>query len=77
MNIYLISQDRNSNWDTYDSFVAVSASEDLARKLLPEGPEDPDIDVWTDSEFVRVWLVGTADSKYEEGDILCTSFNAG
>lgn len=35
MNIYLISQNHNNNWDTYDSAVVVAESEDIAKRMHP------------------------------------------
>ena len=35
MNIYLVSQDINRNYDTYDSFVCIAESEDAARMMHP------------------------------------------
>jgi len=37
MNLYLISQDLNNNYDTYDSAVVAAKSEDDARKIHPTG----------------------------------------
>ncbi len=35
MNIYLLKQDINNEYNTYDSFVAVAESEDDARTIYP------------------------------------------
>lgn len=37
MNLYLISQDANNNYDTYDSAVVCAENEDGARKTNPGG----------------------------------------
>ena len=37
MNIYLISQNVNQDYDTYDSAVVVAADEDSARHIHPYG----------------------------------------
>ena len=36
MNIYLVSQNENSDYDTYDSFVCYASSEEEARNMLPD-----------------------------------------
>jgi len=35
MNIYLLSQDINNNYDTYDSVIVIAESEEEARKIHP------------------------------------------
>ena len=37
MNIYLLSQDINNDYDTYDSMVVSAKDEDEARKIHPDG----------------------------------------
>ncbi|ADV46459.1 hypothetical protein [Nitratifractor salsuginis] len=37
MNIYLLSQDENTGYDTYDSMVVYAEDEDQARKISPDG----------------------------------------
>ena len=36
MKIYLVSQDENIGWDTYDSFVVVCKDEETARRARPD-----------------------------------------
>ena len=92
MNLYLISQDTNSNHDTYDSAVVVSPNEDLARQVHPNGYCVWSIDDWWHKEDNRSWgtdytwttpknvtveLIGQALDDAKEGTIICASFNAG
>lgn len=37
MNIYLVEQDVNNGYDTYDSFVVVAENEDVAKHTSPSG----------------------------------------
>ena len=83
MNLYLISQTRNSGWDTYDSAVVVAKSEDEARKIHPHGGMNTDAcdcgwDYgWAPVSVVSAELIGVANDSYAEGDVVCASFNAG
>lgn len=52
MNLYLISQEENNGWDTYDSAVVCAETEDEARRIHP-------------CEYVDAWKVG-ADADEEE-----------
>lgn len=84
MNLYLISQDVNSGYDTFDSAVVVASTADAARNIHPHGYEPS---VWEYGEYVwvakdqkhliTVRLIGTALPDAEEGTVLCASFHAG
>lgn len=79
MNLYLISQDVNNSYDTYDSAVVAAESEEAARKIRPGEDElRPDARdwTWTKPENVTVKLIGVADEGIEAG-VICASFNAG
>ncbi len=79
MNIYLVSQDDNNGYDTYDAMVVCAASEDEARNLNPQGAEGWawDSGSWCSKpEKATVELIGTT-SKYEEAQIILSSFHAG
>lgn len=76
MNIYLVSQTSNRNYDTYDSFVAIAATAKKAKQLCPCNEESRK-HCWTDIENVKVVLLGTADTIYNRTQIICSSFNAG
>lgn len=83
MNLYLISQTENSDYDTYDSAVVCAPNEDAARNTCPSDGKKVDWasggtrHVWCSSpEAVMVKLLGRANKTIEVG-IVCASFNAG
>lgn len=80
MNLYLVSQDVNGGYDTFDSFIVAANSIKEAQSYHPINGLDWDgkikaHDTWCDKEDVTVQLIGKA-SKDIEGIILA-SFNAG
>lgn len=83
MNLYLISQDSNSDYDTFDSAVVCAESEDDARNMDPGGMKAEPVE-WGSTynqwcltpDLVTVKLIGTAAPGMERG-VVCASFNAG
>lgn len=75
MNLYLISQDVYTGYDTFDSAVVAADSEDEAQRVQPSGPGYsygwPE-----DHKVVKVRLIGIAQPDVERG-VVCASFNAG
>lgn len=79
MNLYLISQDKNCEYDTYDSAIVAASSSEEARSIHPGGNEFWDKEknyTWSESSHVKVELIGTTD-KFEAGTVIIASFNAG
>lgn len=77
MNLYLLSQDENDDYDTYDVMVVAAETEDEARNILPMNDRWGESDCWaTKPENVTVRLIGTAAEGIKAGPIL-KSFNAG
>jgi len=82
MKLWLISQDENTTWDTYDSAVVAAETEDEARRIHPAGdywnrPEYEGLNGWCKfPEQVEVKLLGEAAPDIEPGIVLA-SFNAG
>lgn len=79
MNIYLISQDINGGYDTFDSAIVAASSFEEAKNMLPSfnrGLETIKARSWTSPENVSVELIGIAAEGIEIGNIL-SSFNAG
>ena len=83
MNLYLISQKINDEYDTYDSAVVAAESAAEAKGIIPhkgfpytEGARQR---VWADHEYVSVKLIGYMTGSYscKSGDVICASFNAG
>lgn len=79
MNLYLISQDENGGYDTYDSAVVCADSERDASQIHPGINE-----LWGDvhsswastPDNVKVELIGVADNNLEAESVICASFNA-
>lgn len=81
MNLYLISQDQNDDYDTYDSAVVCAESEDDAMAMHPNGSvcEWPvtGFTTWAFSQdAIVVKLIGVAGNEIPRG-VVCASFNAG
>lgn len=89
MNIYLISQSTNDDYDTYDSAVVIAKNEEQAQKTHPSGQieffdysegkqtlKDWETRDWTESKYVDVQLIGKALDT-EKPRVVCASFNAG
>lgn len=86
MNLYLISQRVNVDYDTFDAAVVCAPDEAAARtihpggyeKTVPEGKDslDSDYGTWTQQQNVEVKYIGLADDSLTQGVVLA-SFNAG
>lgn len=81
MKLFMISQDQNNNYETYDSAVVSAPDEETARQINP-GTGKP-IEKWNANdlgwcngpEHVTVRYLGEA-ADAEQG-VLCASFNTG
>ena len=81
MKLWLISQNKNNGYDTYDSAVVAAETEAEARLIHPSGDEwdgksDGIYDSWVDATEVAVYLIGEAIEGQKAG-VICASFNAG
>lgn len=79
MNLYLISQDVNNDYDTYDSAVVAAKNEEMARNTIPGGLHNTFEHncSWVRSpDQVKVELIGKAKAGTKPG-VICASFNAG
>jgi hypothetical protein len=85
LKLYLVSQDYNRGYDTYDSFVGAFESAEEAQNTHPYGESLDDRNslfgngVWVTKIFigkVKVQYLGEADESVEHG-IICSSYNAG
>ena len=78
MKLYLLSQEENNDWDTYDSFVVACEDIETARHTLPStqltwGQE---YSSWCKTpDAVTVKYLGEAADGIQ--GIICASFNAG
>lgn len=89
MKIYLVSQNVNNDYDTYDSFVCIASSENEARQTHPHKSavwngsywvhsmwgSEWDIWEWCLPSQVEVEYIG--ESKEELPRVILASFNAG
>lgn len=80
-SIYLVSQNWESGYDTFDSFVIICDSEDEARNAHPCHVIG---DRWDDSSWCPLRLVNEqvvvrriGITQKQDKEIICTSFNAG
>lgn len=81
MKLWKVRSLETLGWDTYDSFIVASETEELAENIHPEGgslkPED-NWDCWVNStKEVTVEYIGEAKEGIVEGTIILASFNAG
>lgn len=86
MNIYLLTQDLVTGYDTYDSMIVAAESEEEAVKIHPDYDLDlerfkavKDYPTWpsyNDIDKIIVIFIGVAAENIKKGVILA-SFNAG
>lgn len=83
--LYLISQDLNCGYDTYDSAVVVATSEAEAKKIAPGVyflnsnylRNDIEHDWVISPKKVTATMIGIANDVIPCGAIICASYNAG
>jgi hypothetical protein len=90
--LWRISQQANSDYDTFDSAVVVADTADEARKIHPGGKfyqQYAGVNWWEDNQSsphscwaialdqVNVQLLGEAIPTLQLGTVVCASFNAG
>ena len=74
MKLFRISQDENSDYDTYDSAVVAAPDEQTAREMNPSTYKYSE---WCSSaDQVTVKYLGEATEGIEQG-IICASYNGG
>jgi hypothetical protein len=80
MNIYLISQNYNNDYDSYDSAVVYAENEGRAAEIQPNGNTHFSVSTypcWAPcSDLVNVEYLGVAKEGAKES-VICASFNAG
>jgi hypothetical protein len=88
MKLYKISQNKNTDYDTYDSAIVCAENEEEARKIHPCGMEgynypqgkenwEYEYGTWCSSpEDVIVEYIGEAKEGIKKG-VISASFNAG
>ena len=81
LNLYMIYQEVNNRYDTYDSAIVCAATEDEAKLIHPNEDEhswdnESYSYSWCKVEDVKVKLIGTAVKGSTKGVVLA-SYNAG
>jgi len=78
MNLYILRQDTNNDYDTYDACVVCAENPEEAIKISPSSNEwGYKYTSWAFKiEEVKCQLIGIADPSIEKGIVLA-SFNAG
>jgi hypothetical protein len=84
MKLFLIEQDQNNDYDTYDSAVVAVMDEESARMTNPSNGTPMKDKDWNENysswcngpEHVKVRYLGEAIDGVKHG-IVCSSFNAG
>ena len=84
MNLYKLTQDSETGYDTYDSCVVCAESEDDAKRIRPG--RDPNSRWWEEDNRYSSWatslgqvtvqFLGPASPTLTRG-VICASFNAG
>jgi len=81
MKLFLISQDEDCGYDTYDSAVVAAETPEEASKMHPSGDNKRFGKTWSawcnKPESVTVEYLGEADISIKEPTVICASFNAG
>lgn len=80
MKLFLISQEQNNDYDTYDSAVVAAPDDGTARQMNPSTGNPVEWDkifpIWCNGpEHVVVRYIGEASADVEQG-VVCASFNA-
>lgn len=76
MNLYLLKQDANYNYDTYDSLVVAANSVEDARMITPDAVPWSGSTWVKDPKDVKVEFIGVAAPQTVRGIVL-GSYNAG
>ena len=86
--LYLVKQNENNNWDTFDSFVVVASNAEIARQYhpvhdaygdrYPEGRWGNHHSSWcSHPNKATATYLGDYVGDKTEGYLVCCSFNAG
>lgn len=81
MELYKISQNKNTGWDTYSDAIVCAESEQEAQMIHPSGNKgwdgvEREYGTWTDAKNVMVEHIGTVKDGMVKG-VICSSFHAG
>lgn len=80
MKLYLLEQNDNNDYDTYDSCLVCAENEADARTIDPDGNTFEENKQWSSwakgKEAITCEEIGEANDKQERG-VIIASFNAG
>lgn len=80
MKLYLLTQNENNTYDTYDACVVCAKNEADAKTITPRGKVFKEFEQWTDwantTSGITCEEIGEANSEQQRGVIL-SSFNVG
>ncbi len=80
MKLYLLSQNDNNNYDTYDSILVCAENEADARTIAPNGEPFVENERWSSwaikASAISCEEIGEANEKQTRG-VIIASFNAG
>ena len=80
MKLYLLKQNENNGYDTYDSCLVCAENEADARTMTPDGNTFKDNNIWSSwarsKKSITCEEIGEANDKQERG-VIIASFNAG
>ena len=80
MKLFLLTQNQNNGYDTYDAYIVVAETINEAVKILPSDlyTWESAHGVWASSpEHVTATYIGEAAHGYKGGEVILASFNAG
>ena len=79
MNIYLVTQTKNQDYGTYDSFICYAKTEEDARNMTPEGKAFNEFRIYSwcsNQNHANVKFIGISEDADKE-EVILASFNAG
>jgi len=76
--LWLLTQDIETGYDTYDSCVVCADTADEARMVTPDSWDRTSLHSWAHTPAqVRVEYIGDATAGIEKDSVVLSSFNAG
>lgn len=82
MKIWLLEQNVNCGYDTFDACVVLAETEEKAKEITPgmtnwTSIESARVHLWADPEHVIVTCLGEYKGDRRDDPVICASFNAG
>ncbi len=79
MELYLISQEHNNDYDTYSAAIVCAPNPETAQKMHPKNGKvncSDEYGSWCPSEHVKVKWIGIS-ARYIEQGVVLASYHAG